>query len=195
MRILGQQWFSIDEPAIYNQALTAQDIQAIYDAGASGKCKRPIIYNQPQHEEGCLAHSATFSVLALGSEPLNYQWLFNFGAMNAQTNRSLVLTNLQRSHEGLYSVVVSNSYGSVTSAPAQLLAFDACMDIHMYAGLTIAGQQGSNYVLKYTTDLNNTNFATWTRLATNTMGSSNWFYLDMESPFSPKRFYGVKLLP
>jgi hypothetical protein len=80
----------------------------------------------------------------------------------------------------------------VTSAPAALIVNDACVDIHMYAGLNIAGQSGQTYVLKYTTDLNSTNFATWTPLATNTMGASPWFYLDMDSPFSPKRFYGVK---
>jgi hypothetical protein len=32
-------------------------------------------------------------------------------------------------------------------------------------------------------------------LATNTMGAEGWFYLDMDSPFSPKRYYGVKLVP
>ncbi|MBW7996469.1 MAG: LamG domain-containing protein [Candidatus Glassbacteria bacterium] len=31
----------IDEAAIYNRALTASEIQAIYDAGSSGKCKAP----------------------------------------------------------------------------------------------------------------------------------------------------------
>ena len=64
----------------------------------------------------------------------------------------------------------------------------------MYAGLTITGQPGQAYVLKYTSDLNNTNFATWTPLATNTVDSPNWFYLDTESPFAPQRFYRVELL-
>jgi hypothetical protein len=65
----------------------------------------------------------------------------------------------------------------------------------MSAGLTILGQQGSTYVLKYTTDVRNTNWATWTPLATNTMGSSDWFYLDTGSPYAPYRFYGAKLKP
>jgi hypothetical protein len=45
------------------------------------------------------------------------------------------------------------------------------------------------------TDLCNTNSATWTPLATNTMGNSYWYYLDEDSPFAPCRFYGAKLKP
>jgi hypothetical protein len=69
-------------------------------------------------------------------------------------------------------------------------------DAYMAAGLNIAGRPGATYVLKYTTDLRNTNWATWTSLATNTMGSSGWFfYLDEDSLDSPTRFYGTKLKP
>jgi hypothetical protein len=73
------------------------------------------------------------------------------------------------------------------------VVYDACIDLHMYAGLNIAGQEGSRYVLSYNTDLGNTNG--WIPIATNVMGSSNWFYLDMDSPFSPYRFYKANLKP
>ena len=63
------------------------------------------------------------------------------------------------------------------------------------AGLTISGQAGSTYVLKYTIDVGNTNFDTWTPLATNTMGSSPWYYADWGSCGSPKRSYGARLVP
>ena len=69
-------------------------------------------------------------------------------------------------------------------------------DAYLCAGLNIAGQPGATYVLKYTTDLRNTNWATWTPLATNTMGSSGWFfYLDEESAYSPMRFYQARPKP
>jgi hypothetical protein len=109
-----------------------------------------------------------------------------------QTNKTLVLTDLQLTNAGSYWVVVSNNSGSVTSAPpAQLTVYDACIDLHMYAGLNMSGQQGSSYVLSYSTDLSNTNG--WVPMATNTMGASGWFYLDMDSPFSPHRFYKATL--
>ena len=40
----------IDEPAIYNRALSAAEIQAIYNAGSAGKCPpgvAPTIIAQP----------------------------------------------------------------------------------------------------------------------------------------------------
>ncbi len=107
------------------------------------------------------------------------------------TNHVLALTNLQKAHEGPYWVAVANSFGVTPSAFAHLLVYDPCMEIHMYAGLTIAGQAGSNYVVSYSTNLSNP--AGWIPLATNLMGSSNWFYLDMDSPFSPRRFYKAEL--
>jgi hypothetical protein len=83
----------------------------------------------------------------------------------------------------------------VTSAPVTLTISDACLDLRCAAAFLISGQPGSRYVLKYTSELNNTNFSTWIPLATNTMTVGGWFYVDMESPFLPKRFYGVKLQP
>jgi hypothetical protein len=69
-------------------------------------------------------------------------------------------------------------------------------DAYMGAGLNIAGRPGATYVLKYTTDPRNINWTTWTPLATNTMGSSGWFfYLDEESPYAPYRFYQARLKP
>jgi hypothetical protein len=167
--------------------------------GGSNPCacgsSAPAITRQPQSKASCLGGSATFSVEASGRAPLVFQWFFQREPLEGQTNSQLALSNLEATNAGVYFAVVANSFGSATSAPVQLMVNDACVDIHMYAGLNITGQAGQTLVLKYTTDLNNTNFATWTPLATNNMGSSNWFYLDMESPFSPRRFYGVKRAP
>lgn len=152
----------------------------------------PWIVSAPQSQNGCLGQSVTFAVTAGGSLPLSYQWYSPTGAMGGETNASLTLTNLLRSYAGAYSVVVTNQYG-VTNATAQLNVFDACIDLRMYAGLSISGQEGSTYVLSYNTDLSNPNG--WTPMATNVMGSTSWFYLDLDSPFSPHRFYEAVLKP
>ncbi len=152
----------------------------------------PVIVTQPQSQTSWLGQTATFSVGASGSDPLSYQWFFKNVAMPGRTGSLLALTSLQSTNAGTYAVVVSNVFGSVTNAPAQLVVNDACVDICTYAGLNIAGLPGRTYELRYTTDLNNTNFATWTFLATNT---TPWFYIDTTSCGVPKRFYGVKLRP
>ncbi len=151
----------------------------------------PVISAQPQSQSSCLSQGVTLSVTAAGPEPIAYQWYFNGTVLSGATNRDLSLTNLQSSQAGPYWVLVSNPFGSVTSDQAHLVVYDACIDLRMYAGMTISGQAGSTYVLSYNTDLSNTNG--WLPLATNTIGNSDWFYLDMDSPFSPKRFYKAVL--
>ena len=60
----------------------------------------------------------TFSVIAPGAT--SYQWLRNGAVIAGATNSTLTLTNIQSSDVGGYSVVCSNSVGSVTSNVAQL---------------------------------------------------------------------------
>jgi hypothetical protein len=64
--------------------------------------------------------TASFAVQAEGLPPPTYQWCFNASPIPGATGATLLLTSLQRRNAGLYSVVVANSSGSVTSAPALL---------------------------------------------------------------------------
>jgi hypothetical protein len=57
---------------------------------------------------------------AAGTEPLSYQWRTNGVDIPNATNATFSLTNVQSSHDGLYSVVVSNVAGVATSFEAQL---------------------------------------------------------------------------
>jgi hypothetical protein len=81
----------------------------------------PAILTQPLDAVSIEGGSATFTVSATGSPEPTYQWLFNdTNVLAGQTDSSLTLTNLQNSQAGLYSVVVANSLGSVTSSRAKL---------------------------------------------------------------------------
>ena len=61
--------------------------------------------------------------MAAGPQPLSYQWFYNTNTLlNGETNPTLVLTNVQFYHAGTYSVVISNTYGTTTSAVAVLTA-------------------------------------------------------------------------
>ena len=64
--------------------------------------------------------NATLTVVAGGATPITYKWLFNNDAIATATNSTYSLTNVQRLNSGNYSVIVSNAYGSVTSAVAAL---------------------------------------------------------------------------
>src|SRR5207249_4499925 len=64
--------------------------------------------------------SVSFAVGAYSPSAVAYQWRFNGTNISAATNVSLTLNNLQLSNAGNYSVVLTNSSGSITSAVAVL---------------------------------------------------------------------------
>ncbi|HWA26467.1 MAG TPA: hypothetical protein VG734_12475 [Lacunisphaera sp.] len=64
--------------------------------------------------------TVAFSVIAAGSAPLSYQWLFNGNPIAGATGTSHMLTSVTAAQAGTYSVTVSNSAGSVTSNGASL---------------------------------------------------------------------------
>jgi hypothetical protein len=113
----------IDEVSLYNRALTASEIQAIYAAGSEGKCYTPappVILTQPPDQTVMVGGSATFNVTASGTLPLAYQWNFNGTNIVGATNTSLTLTNVQLYQAGNYTVLVTNAYGSILSSNAVL---------------------------------------------------------------------------
>ncbi|HTS20040.1 MAG TPA: pectinesterase family protein [Verrucomicrobiae bacterium] len=64
---------------------------------------------------------ATFSVTATGIPDPSYQWLFQgTNVLAGATGTTLILTNAQDANAGVYSVIVSNSAGSVTSSGGTL---------------------------------------------------------------------------
>ena len=122
--VLGRVLFDglIDEVSIYNRALTASEIQAIYTAGSGGKCPLtlPAIISQPTNQTVYVGGTATFNVMAIGVPPLSYQWSLNGTNIDGAMNTSLALTNVQLNQAGSYAVLVTNAYGSVLSSNAVL---------------------------------------------------------------------------
>lgn len=80
----------------------------------------PAITAQPQSQSVNVGDNATFTVSATGAAPLSYQWRFNSEAISGATSTAYTRTNVQPADLGEYTVVVTNSAGSVTSAVATL---------------------------------------------------------------------------
>ena len=80
----------------------------------------PSITSQPQNQTAIAGGSAIFSATAAGSTPLSYQWHFGSSAISGKTNATLTLNSISTNDAGSYSVVVSNSYGTVSSGSATL---------------------------------------------------------------------------
>jgi hypothetical protein len=81
----------------------------------------PAINNiQPTDQTVLVGQSATFSVSASGVAPLTYQWLKDGANIAGATNTTFSIASATTSDEGIYSAVVSNPGGSVTSSNVSL---------------------------------------------------------------------------
>ncbi len=90
----------------------------------------PFITNQPASQSLDAKQTASFSVGAGGTTPLSFQWLKNGVSLGdlkylwgARTS-TLTIINVLGADAGSYSVIVSNTYGSVTSQLATLTVQD-----------------------------------------------------------------------
>jgi hypothetical protein len=82
----------------------------------------PLITGQPIGLVAAVGSNPSFSVTATGTTPLSYQWVFNdTNQIHGATNWSLTLSNAQTSNAGLYSVRVTNIFGSALSSNVLLM--------------------------------------------------------------------------
>jgi hypothetical protein len=69
---------------------------------------------------GSAGSTITLNAVAAGTPVLLYQWTFNGISIPGANSASLVLSNLQPENAGTYCLMVSNSFGSITSAGSSL---------------------------------------------------------------------------
>jgi hypothetical protein len=110
---------SIDRGPDYNPTNDGLKLYATLTEWTNG-ITNPVITNQPVDFQVRLDQPATFSVSALGTPVLRYQWRRNGSALAQGTNAVLTLPAVQPGDDGEYQVVVSNNAGAVTSAVARL---------------------------------------------------------------------------
>jgi hypothetical protein len=86
----------------------------------------PSITGEPLNVTVVSNSAANFSVSAIGQSPLSYQWLLdgsplaNNGRISGAQNSSMSVQAARPTDAGNYQVIVSNSFGSVTSLAATL---------------------------------------------------------------------------
>lgn len=80
----------------------------------------PSITTQPANVTVTAGAAASFSVVAAGTAPLTYQWKKAGNSISGATSASYSIAAAQTADAGSYTVVVSNSAGSVTSNAATL---------------------------------------------------------------------------
>jgi uncharacterized repeat protein (TIGR03803 family) len=146
----------------------------------------PTIITSPQTQTAEAGTTVQVTVQAAGQPPLAYQWYFNGTNMLSCTDSYLVLTNIPSPQSGAYTVVVTNQFGAVTSAPAKLNVI-APVARRLVPGVNLMAQPGNFLGLDYRDNLGPT--ANWATMATIVLSNSSQFYFDVSEPLPPKRFY------
>ena len=114
---------NLDEVAIYTNALSAQRVLAHYQIGTNSfraPPTPPTVRQDPASTTNYAGHAVQFTVLADGTAPLGYQWYRGNSKMTGATATALSFTCAIADDATSYNVVVTNNFGSATSAVATL---------------------------------------------------------------------------
>ena len=80
----------------------------------------PLILVGPAPQSATVGSTAQFSVNAAGSGTLSYQWSLNKTPISGASSPTLSIASVKATDAGSYTVTVTNSVGTIVSAPATL---------------------------------------------------------------------------
>jgi len=163
----------------------------------------PQITAEPASQAVVAGADARFSVAVTGARPFLYQWkrngtnLVDGGNVFGANNRSLTLIGVSLADSGTYSVSLTNSLGSTTSAAARLTVvyppvFLSTVRSNCTLALTWSTLPGQRYRLQYKPTLDATN---WTDLGSSVIPTSNTVTALDNLCTNAQRFYRVVLFP
>ncbi|MEI6393784.1 MAG: Ig-like domain-containing protein [Verrucomicrobiota bacterium] len=107
-------------PTGQGDAVTDQVLFSPFLTGPIGTTIGVQIAQQPQSQVATNGQTVTLTVRTTGTWPITYQWHKNGVPIAEAMGATLVLDNVQAVDAGIYTVVVSNASGSLTSAAATL---------------------------------------------------------------------------
>jgi endonuclease/exonuclease/phosphatase family metal-dependent hydrolase len=135
-------------------------------AGGTSSNTAPSITTPPQSQTIATGSNAVFIVTAGGTAPLGYQWLFNGTNLSGANANVFTIYNVQFTNTGNYSVLVTNTIGSVTSSiavltvsnfPPVILAQPQNQTVNAGGSVTFAVSAGGSLPLNYQWLFNGTN--------------------------------------
>ncbi|MBI5773296.1 MAG: immunoglobulin domain-containing protein [Verrucomicrobia bacterium] len=137
---------------------------------------RPTIAVQPQSQAGLAGANVTFTVTVNGTAPLAYQWrMTGSGDIIGATNGSFTLFNVTTNDAAGYSLIIRNSYGSVTSVVAVLTVKDPPVITVQPQGQIVP--VGSNVVFGITASGDAPLFYQWRKNGGNILNATNFTYI------------------
>jgi hypothetical protein len=151
----------------------------------------PSFVSQPPSQTAEQGSTVTWSLQATGSTPLSYQWFLNDSAVSVNpADNHLTLSNVQYAQAGLCTVVVTNLFGTVTSAPA-ILNVITPVERRPVPGIKVIGQLGTSWDVVCADYLSPA--PNWTCLGSISLNTAPQYYFDLTQPLPPQRFYRTQL--
>jgi hypothetical protein len=98
-------------------SLSFVDVRISADLPVAGP---PQIRDHPKSQTISYPQNVVFTVCAVGSLPLTYQWQFQSTNLPSATNATLTLAGVGTNNTGPYQAIVHNAFGETTSTVAVL---------------------------------------------------------------------------
>ncbi len=149
---------------------------------------KPTITTPPQSQTAETGSDVQFYAEATNTVLASYQW-FCHGTnaiAGSTTNGFLLLTNVQPSQAGAYTVVVTNLAGATTSSPAMLNVI-APVERRLVPGVKVTGQSGKVLNLDYADFLRPA--PKWATVGSVSLISTSQYWFDLSLPLPRQHFF------
>jgi alpha-tubulin suppressor-like RCC1 family protein len=156
---------------------------------------RPALTVQPVSQSAAVGTTVRLLAMAVGVQPLSYQWLLNGSPVAGATQSSYAIASAALADTGIYSVEVSNAFGGTVSSNATLTVGSP----NSIVSLSLAGSQvsvgfisvaSSNYVLEYKHSLGD---STWLPVSAAVPGTGGFMVLQGNNAPADSGFYRLQL--
>jgi uncharacterized repeat protein (TIGR03803 family) len=154
----------------------------------------PEIIQPPASQSPAPGAQVTLSVTLFGTAPYSFQWLSNNIPIVAATNSTLSISDFAAGDAAAYSVIVSNAWGTATSAAASLAVEGTLLisgvTLSANGNVTLACQGPAGVESRVWATTNLAAPADWTPLYTNplTPPGGAWQFTDTNT-LSQQQFY------
>ncbi len=147
----------------------------------------PTILSSPQSQTAEAGTAVELWVRATGSTPLFCLWYLNTtNFISWGATRYLELTNVAFSQAGIYTAVITNTYGAITSSPAMLNVV-VPVERRPVAGINVRGGIGGVVNIDYANSLSSA--PNWVPLGSVNLTDTPAYCFDLSQPLAPQRFF------
>jgi hypothetical protein len=151
---VGEQWWAMGiGPVKWIDANPAEPDIEVNELSTFSVGRPPRILSHPQHATASIGGTARFAVQATGDPTLGYSWrkdgtaLTDGARISGSSSTNLVISNLQMSDAGTYTVVVANACESVASGLAVLTVLSAGTPTWAGTDAFSSGDLGPNWTV------------------------------------------------